>query len=207
MKKLVLRLLIIAAIGICSSPAYASRYGSLVVNWSGVIDNGEGDGGLHGPLGSLHILVYDANKPCPGSSRKYSGFLRHIYLSGPSEGEWNDGDQRRFASLEIFRWRYASDAVKVFVYESDPSLTRLSKRKHDPLFCRTINRKDTPSISRRPRTIWMSPYRSNDDAIRNAQARRISWPFQNGWRGDWSGIPQMFLELNTVDKPGTYNDR
>ena len=51
--------LVIALILVVSGPSVslAGGYGDLVVQWAGVVDNGEGDNWPHGPFGSLHILI------------------------------------------------------------------------------------------------------------------------------------------------------
>jgi hypothetical protein len=181
----------------------SNDYGRLVIQWVGVIDNGEGDG-THGPLGSLHILIYPVSADCPGKARSYSGYLKHIYLSGPSSGEWLDGDAMTINNLELFRWRHADDAVIVFVYESDPhkGFGWMSGRAHDPVFCAIISRQNTLSSN-----IVGDDYRpAADDAIRNCRRGGITW-YQDVWSSGLNpGIPNMFIKFKTIGQKRSYSN-
>ena len=175
----------------------AASAGSLVINWAGVIDNGEGDRWPHGPHGSLHVLVYPPSQTCPGNQRNYPRPLTHVYLSGPSDGEWLDGDARSFNDLEVYLWRHNGlDSVKVFVYESDPG--RIG-RAHDPLFCRVVPRRRDPGV-------WRSYHGTNADAVRNVAARRSRWHERWGLPLR-EGMPAMIVGFETVANPGSYNYR
>jgi hypothetical protein len=188
-----------------------SKYGELVLDWAGVIDNKEGKDSIHGPYGNFHILIYDANRPCYGPKSSYPVSLRHIVLSGPNNTghkcEWEDGDQMIYDKLGIFQWRDERDSVKVFIYESDPSreLPKLISRKHDPVFCQVIDKKEgSPEL-----------YLSNIPAVKHTVAsgknRSRLWidKVRSIWdKGLESNMPSMFVELETVyDGAHTYNDR
>lgn len=136
----------------------STAYGSLVITWAGVIDNGEGDEPPHGPYGSLHVLVYEADVSDLEDRQQYPEPLSHAYLSGPTSAggekrEWLDGDEKTFQNLELFQWRKPDDAVTLLIYESDPSTATFSfldstfrlemKRKHDRLFFARVSRTDT----------------------------------------------------------------
>lgn len=196
---------------ISESADYSSRYGELVINWAGVIDNKEGKDGIHGPYGNFHILVYDANRPCYGPSPSYPVPLRHIVLPGPNNTgrmcEWEDGDQMIYDKLGIFQWRHERDSVKVFIYESDPSreLPKLISRKHDPAFCEVIDRYEgDPKL-----------FHSNIPAVTHAvvsgKERSLPWidKVKSLWdKGLAPRMPSMFVELETADGGAiTYNDR
>jgi|GEM_PF-2314878 len=162
----------------------SNAYGSLVITWAGVIDNGEGDEPPHGPYGSLHVLVYEADMQDPADRQQYPDPLSHVYLSGPtsaggSKQEWIDGDEEAFQDLEVFRWRKPDDAVTLLIYESDPSTVKFNflgstfkveaERKHDRLFFSRISRMDTLSS---PVTLSSGNVRlATGDAIQNLQKR------------------------------------
>lgn len=189
----------------------SSKYGDLVLEWAGVIDNKEGKDGIHGPFGNFHILIYDASKPCYGGRSSYPVPLRHIVLPGPNNTgnrcEWDDGDQMNYDRLDLFQWRSQRDSVKVFIYESDPSgeLPKLISRKHDPVFCRVIERNEGG-----PEFVS-----SNIPAMRHTivsgKTRSKLWieKVRSIWnKGLESDMPSMFVELETVnDGAHTYNDR
>jgi hypothetical protein len=189
----------------------SSKYGELVLDWAGVIDNKEGEDGIHGPYGNFHILIYDASEPCYGERSSYPVPLRHIVLPGPNNTgnmcEWEDGDQMDYDRLGLFQWRGEEDSVKVFIYESDPSreLPKLISRKHDPVFCQVIDRKEgEPGL-----------FPSNVPAMRHTvvsgKNRSRLWidKVRSIWdKGLESDMPSMFVELETVyDGAHTYNDR
>ena len=181
-------------------------FGELAVVWAGVIDNAEGTGFPHGPYGNLHILIYDADLECPENQKKYPEPLRHIVLPGPhSTGkkcEWDDGDQRKFDSLNLFEWRSEEDKVLIFIYESDGK-THGKDWDHDPLFCKKVERVETLESR-----IFESSLIAQEDAIERAIERNTE-----GWvrrilpRGQNEGIGKMFIELETVPRAATYNER
>lgn len=209
-------------------------YGSLVITWAGVVDNGEGNDPPHGPIGSLHILVYEPGVPDPGDCFAYDAPLTHVYLSGPTSGggdkrEWLDGDEKTFENLEVFRWRKQNDAVSVLIYESDPSsatfhclgtdFTVEMKRKHDRLFYTPVSRLDTVFS---PLTLSSGTVRlALSDALQNVNSRESCkvWIQRvctlTGWNMPaWEkpldkAIPAMFVTFNTAppDTPTTQNYR
>lgn len=140
------------------SPAAEQAYrnepphGELVVRWVGVVSNGEGPRGVHGPVGNLHVLIYeeDQDEADLGRRKNCPKAMRHVVLPGPTNGEWDDGNQMSFddAPLALFRWRSTDDAVSVFVYESDPD-GLFTGREHDPIFSARVRRSETANGSRR----------------------------------------------------------
>ena len=162
----------------------SNPYGSLVITWAGVIDNGEGDEPPHGPYGSLHVLVYEGDMQDPEDRKQYPEPLSHVYLSGPtsaggSKQEWIDGDEEAFQDLEVFRWRKPDDAVTVLIYESDPSTVKFNflgstfkietERKHDRLFFSRVSRRD---ILASPVTLSSGNVRlATGDALQNLEKR------------------------------------
>lgn len=188
-----------------------SRYGELVIHWAGVIDNKEGKDGIHGPYGNFHVLVYDAGEPCYGERRSYPVPLRHLVLPGPNNTgqrcEWEDGDQQDYDRLGLFEWRGERDSVKVFIYESDPSreLPNLISRKHDPVFCRVVDKNQGGS------ELYLSDIPAPNHAVVSGRNRSRLWI--DKVRSIWDGglepnMPSMFVRLGTVyDGARTYNDR
>ena len=186
-------------------------FGSLVVDWAAVIDNGEGSGRPHGPLGRIHILAYEADTSCPGKRKSYSRALRHVILKCPSsegstKNEWDDGDEIRYHNLELFRWRSELDAVLLFICESDPSgigsMIFVPGRAHDPLFCWRVSRSSTLDASRRhaeEKAVIRARQRGGD-ALERSLLGMGAWT-----EGIRIGIPKMFLQLKT-DTPGTFLD-
>jgi hypothetical protein len=189
----------------------SSKYGELVIDWAGVIDNKEGEDGIHGPYGNFHIFVYNASEPCYGESSSYPVPLRHIVLPGPNNTgnlcEWEDGDQMDYDRLGLFQWRGQRDSVKVFIYESDPSgeLPTLISRKHDPVFCQVINR-----VEGGPE-FFSSKIPALRHTIISGKNRSKLWidKVRSIWdKGLESDMPSMFVELETVHEGAhTYNDR
>ncbi len=193
-----------------------AHFGTLVLQHAMVYDNGEGDENCsvavpwplsllfgdiinpcHGPHGSLHVLIFDPEKGCPPARKSYSGYLRHVYLKGPTpkgyKWEWLDGDEKRFDDLALFEWRSENDSVIVFVYESDPSTwmgITVPGRGHDPLFCEEVSRSNT------------ALRRTFKDTARHAERRAL----ENCWkRGVVTGrpCPAMEITVKTVDGAGT----
>lgn len=209
-------------------------YGSLVITWAGVVDNGEGDDPPHGPIGSLHVLVYEADVSDPGDRFAYDAPLAHVYLSGPTSGggtkqEWLDGDEKEFENLELFQWRGPDDAVSVLIYESDPSSLTFNfldaefrvemKRRHDRLFYAMVSRPDTLSS---PMTLSSGAVRpASADALQNVKGRASSRWIQRVYRPKeredmpWHDavfslpVPAMFVTFATVgpDTPTAKNYR
>lgn len=183
-----------------------TRFGELSVKWAGVVDNAEEAGLPHGPYGNLHILIYDGDSECPANQKRYPPPLRHIILPGPhptgKKCEWDDGDHRKFDSLGLFEWRSEDDKILVFIYESDGK-THGKDWDHDPVFCQTIERQETLRAK-----VLESPVKAGEDAIARAINRkaegRLRTVLQNRAGED---IGMMFIELETVPKAATYNDR
>ena len=174
------------------SPSPANTpFGELAVMWAGVVDNEEGPGLPHGPH---------------GNQKKYPEPLRHIILPGPhptgKKCEWDDGDQRKFDSLGLFEWRSEDDGIQVFIYESDGK-THGKDWDHDPLFCRTVERQETLKA-----TVIESTIPAQEDAIERARKRKAQeWVMRLKPEGLSQSIGKMFLELETVPRAITYNDR
>ena len=218
----------ISSIRAAPSPNYPhNRFGSLVITWAAVIDNGEGSkAGIipgvlhHGPVGRFHVLIYEQNDHSSLKKNRsrvsYQRALRHIILDGPSshgksENEWDDGDFMEYdRGLEFFQWRHELDAVTVFIYESDVRKRKGSKRKHDAIFLAKVQRRDTLSSK-----MFQSPWVSNNDAVSRAERRggsklnrilkqKASW--NHGIGKDDPVPPKMFLALKTEKVPSWYKD-
>ncbi len=197
-------------------------YGSLVITWAGVIDDGEGNDPPHGPYGSLHVLVYEISVQDPGDQRNYPKPLSHVYLNGPTKTpddkyEWLDGDEKEFPNLEIFRWRKQDDEVAILVYESDPSAIRIkipgidTNREHDRLFYGKICRMDTVVT---PLLLSSANVRlATGEAVQNSKKRestqrwvkevfaQIGSKGTKGWDGSFNlYIPAMFVKFATVNE-------
>lgn len=151
------------------------------IRWVGVVDNGEGDNWPHGPLGNLHIQLYD----CAGKE------ISHKVLTGPSDNEFLDGDQAYYCiyigTNECIRY--------VKIWESDGNTligidwkkVGLSNRKHDMLF------EGVPGKA----GIWYSAQTANSDARSNAIRRGANSWVQNVWpTGIHQGVPALFLEVS-----------
>lgn len=122
----------------------------LVIDFVHVYDNAEGtkpDGSgtnwgwmgpipwKHGPVGNLHIRIYDDD----GSE------LRHLRnLPGPARTlprfEWKDNQCMAYQNFGIWDWDLTADsAVTVRIYESDPG----PWREHDTLILARVTRSET----------------------------------------------------------------
>lgn len=175
----------------------ALHHGSLVIRWVGVIDNNE-DAGPHEPSGNLHLLVYPQDRPCPGKKESYSGYLEQRTLPGPTDGEWLDGDAKRFDSLRIWDWRHADDAIKVFIYESDAAegFDPVSVGDHDPLFCATVRRTET---LQNLQTYSDESRPAKKNALESCANAGITW-HQGVWSGELrEGIPSIFIQFETIE--------
>jgi len=162
--------------------------GTLTIKWMGVIDNEEQSGGIHGPWGNFHVLVYLPEQICPGSSDKYPQPLVHFVVRGPSKREWDDGDSLSM-NVNVFKWRSKDDKVLVFVYESDPSFW-IFKRKHDPVFCDVISREATLHP-----VLFLSRYKTIKTAVKRAFKRGcIAW-LKNRLPGDYSNLKPLYRSL------------
>lgn len=189
----------------------AGNFGTLVLNWIGAISNGEGDDPPHGPFGSIYALIYNEGTPCPGPASEYHDFLKKVHIKGPSldtskgKWEWLDGDQILVRNIELFKWRSKNDAVRIFIYESDPNPLGLDfvGREHDALFCEVIARSQSFSEdvfftreARRERY-----YNADTDAIRNVIRRNPNW-VKAVWNPPLSPAtpttPEMFIQIKTV---------
>lgn len=139
-------------------------FGSLMINWMGVIDNEEQSGGLHGPWGNFHVLIYPAEQLCFGSASSYPKPLHSFVVRGPSKNEWDDGDNMNM-QVEVFKWRNKHDSILVYIYESDPSFF-IFRRKHDPVFCSVISNDKTSKA-----VLLYSHYTAKRKAIKRAIER------------------------------------
>ena len=157
-------------ISIFSSPINAQ---DLYLTWVGVVDNGEGDDWPHGPLGNLHLVLYNAQ------GKEYS----HTILTGPSNNEFKDGDQASYSAY--LGWGTYSQPIFVKIYESDPGGKWLG-RSHDVLFEAWVTK---PGL-------WYSGLAAPADARRNAIRRGANNWAREVWNGGIrSGIPKIFLEI------------
>lgn len=152
----------------------------LAIGWMGVIDNGEGSNPPHGPLGNLHVEIWDLS----------GNRIHHSILPGPTNAEWDDGDK---ATLNIgFYWQ-GHTVFTVRIYESDPGGPLLG-RKHDNLFIQTVYYKDIKSNPR----VFSSYMNAEPDAINRAHQRngsyRTKWWFHKHCH---RGVPvkKMYIEL------------
>jgi len=174
----------------------AGEHGSLALEWAGVIDNEEAGSGFprHGPIGNMHILVYEAGMSCPAETSSFPPPLREMIMPGPYECEWRDGDERSFDELEIWPWRSPDDRVTVLVYESDPQKPTIwgveiplkigCWRKHAVIFCREVSRADTLDDST---TYYVSKERCSDDVtVRPKWLKEL--------KGKLSSSEEVFME-------------
>ena len=143
---------------------------SLFIEWVGVVDNGEGDG-EHGPLGSLHIDLYNS------AGQKFESFI----LQGPSRGEWLDGDQESY-------WVYIGNvwpqnpAIRIRISESDPG----PLRDDDVVFDGWATHAG----------VMYSAYAAHGDARLNALRRGANSWAANVWQGGiQGGIPMAFVGI------------
>lgn len=136
-------------------------FGTLMIETAIVRDNGEGDGGAHGPYGNLHVLLLDETTPdptygdikCDGTIGAWAEghLLGHMTLRGNiwtgEMYEWEDNQCRNYKNVGLYQ--YSSPAfrpsLKILVYESDgPGDWRWLVgdcplgRAHDPLLWVTI---------------------------------------------------------------------
>lgn len=198
-------------------------HGELTLRWAGVVNNGEGPTGgptRHGPDGNLHVLVYDDDEPYPGRQTGYDEALRHVVLTGPTEGkaEWDDGLEQSFRNgpLSLFRWRSADDAVAVFVYESDPD-SAFTDREHDPLFFRRVTRRGTlddtalfsgiEGCSRFPNPDRHCPTPDADVVDRARDNGAEEWLSRETDEELGPGVENMYVKLRTVPRAARYHDR
>lgn len=206
------------------------QHGELVIRWAGAVSNGEGPSGDkigitgHGPVGNFHVLIYEEDVRQPRKENSYRSALRHVVLPGPSDSEWDDGDQMFYGAdserrpkpepfeegpLCLFRWRNPDDAVAVFVYESDPN----PFDEHDPIFFARVRRADTLNGSRQ--YVGETKVKVNQelellptvlDRARRRGAKK--WLLESTDFGELEeGMPNMFADLETVDRADRYFDR
>ncbi len=185
-------------------PSYAQSCpnGCLWIEWAGIIDNGEGSGGIHGPYGSIHIVV-----------RVYlDGKLVHkhkVYLHGVTNTgdkfEWDDGDQRLYANknspgLWLHKWMHPNEEVGLTFYESDPAPSFIPGfihgREHDVLMNFLITRRAVPRF--KPARIIASKRPAKSDAIKRSRERNGNKWAKRVWNGGIrQGIPSMFIKIKT----------
>lgn len=174
------RFFLIALLCVTLNYSIGAQCNSYYLTWVGVIDNGEGDKWPHGPLGNLHIQLYD----CAGKE------VSHRVLTGPSDREFLDGDQANYC-LYIGN----PECVNyVRIWESDGNTwggidwkkVGFSNRKHDLLF------EGVPAQA----GIWYSSQAANQDARINAIRRGANSWVENVWTGGIrEGVPKIFLEI------------
>jgi len=147
----------------------------LYIKWVGVIDNGEGNDWPHGPLGNLHVQLYDWR------GKEYD----HFILTGPSKKEFRDGDQAWYSIYigSIMKNR----PLYLKIWESDPG-GRWLGRKNDVLFQAWIT---NPGL-------WYSGKAAPRDARNNAIRRGANNWAKKVWRGGIRpGIPKMFIKIES----------
>lgn len=161
----------------------SGEFGTLNLDWVGVIDNGEGDDWPHGPSGNLRHYIWDKG-PIP-SEPWYAdeGEGRGGVIKGPSSGkawgkawsdEWLDGDKKDFKSegFRLFNWRHEEDSVLLLIYESDSDCLckwACIPRAEDILFYATISRQAL--LQNNGSLDYVSRRKASDDAIDNASNR------------------------------------
>lgn len=169
-------------------------FGSLYIDWAGVIDNGEGDNWPHGPHGNFYVVIHDSGRDC-----SYSGYMSKSHFPGPDRSkngkyEWLDGSSRTYNNFRIFNWRSNNDYITVMVYESDSGWGR----NHDLIFCYEVSRRGTINRS----IFGDSKRNAHDDAIINCRNRGVTWHNHESIAPIWSrslnrGIPKMFIQFET----------
>lgn len=163
-----LLVLLLADVSLLSAQYVRNYY----ITWIGVIDNGEGDDWPHGPLGNLHLQLYDCN------GREIS----HTIIEGPSNDEWLDGDQGNYCI-------YIGNPNCVYyvkIWESDGG-SIYPGRADDMLYEGCPN---SPGL-------WYSGYRANNDACINAIRRGAnSWVKEVWDSGITSGVPAVFIKVS-----------
>jgi hypothetical protein len=163
-------------------------YQNLYLTWVGVVDNGEGNGGIHSAEGNLHMQIYnDQGKE-----------MEHTILTGPSKNEFLDGDEASYFKYlgPLFNGR----PIRVKIWESDGAGIPgtgidfgrfgmwLTGRQHDLLFDAWIT---APAL-------WQSGSAAARDAINNAINRGANEWAMNVWNGGVRpGIPKMFVRIES----------
>lgn len=160
-------------------PVFSQSYSDahFYLDWIGVVDNGEGSGGVHGPLGNLHVTVYNAR------GQETQSFI----LGGPTKGEFDDGDQAYYDNVYLGTVGPYNSAIRVKIWESDPGGSFLG-RKHDVLFDYWISNYGT----------YYSQYAAATDAVHRARRRGgDSWA-RSVWNGGIrQGIPKVFVKFTS----------
>lgn len=214
-------------------------HGELVIRWAGIVSNGEGPKGDkigitgHGPIGNFHVLIYEEDvEPQTVSlpTGVFPGFknlptrmkvpdkkaLRHVVLPGPTQGEWDDGDQMFYGAdavrrpspqpfeegpLAFFRWRHPDDVVSVVVYESDPN----PLDSHDLIFFARVRRDETLNGPRR----YTGGTVNDPKVLERARERGAEekWLSDTEFEELVEGMPNMFADLETVDRADRYFDK
>jgi len=186
-------------------------YGSLYINWIGVIDNGEGDYYPHGPWGNFHYIIAPFDYTCPPNKDFDWDDKDKNVLPGPSNNEFIDGDEIKYDKpIKVYNWTNEKEKIKLIIYESDPNKTiKICKwgfcktilkthRDDDPLFCGIIDRQDTISSNR---LYFDSNYFANEDAVANINNRPS---YENDWIKKITGqefvdtsYPKIYLKAIT----------
>lgn len=173
----------------------------LYLTWVGIVDNLEGDGGLHGPSGSFHLDVY-------------SNDGRHLAHHHLGKGIL-DGDELHL-DIRLGTLGLDGDYLRVVIWESDPMaagtfgkfvpLHKIGKalnigtdwsgalgRKHDIGVDAWINSEGLYS-SRDP---------AADDALSNVRASRAAWVERVWPDSDLRGISRIFFRVEA--RPSTFD--
>ncbi len=108
---------------------------TLTIETAIIRDNGEGDGGAHGPYGNLHVLLLDGTTPdptygdikCATTIAAWSDghLLGEMTLRGETWTgemyEWEDNQCRNYKNVGLYRYSSTTSrpSLKILVYESD----------------------------------------------------------------------------------------
>ena len=108
---------------------------SLILTRAIIRDNAEGDGGVHGPAGNIHVLLLDESTPNPsyGDYRCSSDIndwidghlIGEMVLRGETwtgnKYEWLDNQCRDYKNVGLYQYASIQNRpkLKIFVYESD----------------------------------------------------------------------------------------
>lgn len=140
-----------------------------------VIDNGEGSGGVHGPMGNLYIDIFDSSEPlltsANGADRRRIGQPRQ--LRGPhrthgTTDEWLDDELQRYQQFGAFSWGDRS-ALIVRIWESDGSEDGSWGRRNDVLGMERVSR-----VATRP-GLWVPLHTYTNDHPRRRTAAVSGW--------------------------------
>lgn len=140
-----------------------------------VMDNGEGSGGVHGPMGNLYIDIFDSREPmltsANGADKRRIGPPRQ--LRGPhrthgTTDEWLDEEVQRYQQFGVFSWGDRS-ALVVRIWESDGSEDGSWGRRNDVLGMERVSR-----VATRP-GVWVPLHTYTNDHPRRRTAAVSGW--------------------------------